>query len=134
MKRNTFDEMRDQTIASEKADRALMCRANGCPNRWSVETDGRFRLCSAHAWADQHRWPQITQEQLDAETERALRKANPPAPQPVDTAAVMRELRDFQCGQGDPKGWAKRLMQRHEDGEAIPARNLTLAREALGLS
>ena len=41
----------------------LMCRAEGCPNRWSVNAEGRHNLCSAHAWSSPHLWPMVTQEQ-----------------------------------------------------------------------
>jgi hypothetical protein len=74
------NQRRDQRIADDSiADRALLCIAGGCPNLWSVDA-GNGRLCSAHAWADPHHWPQITQEQLDAQADRALRNASPPAP------------------------------------------------------
>ncbi|OWQ92015.1 hypothetical protein CDN99_06565 [Roseateles aquatilis] len=56
---------RDATI-----DRSLMCRAVGCPLRWSVNGEGRVHLCSAHAWADPKDWPRITQhlqERTDAQ-------------------------------------------------------------------
>lgn len=93
------------------ADRALMCGAIGCPNRWSVDA-GNGRLCSAHAWVGQHLWPRITQEQQDAETERAWRNANrPPQAQENlrhDPARLVRAL--SRLGQAkDPTGWAKRL-------------------------
>lgn len=72
---------RDERIADEAvADRQLLCSAHGCPNRWSVDA-GNGRMCSAHAWAGRHLWPQITQEQQDAETERA-RAAFDPQPEP----------------------------------------------------
>ena len=70
MKRSAFDEKMDQRTADDAGTpQALMCHAHGCPNRWSVDA-GKGRCCSAHAWADQNRWPEITQQQWD-ETERA---------------------------------------------------------------
>jgi hypothetical protein len=40
-------------------DRGLMCRAHGCPMKWSVQT-GEVTACSYHAWEDPKSWPQIT--------------------------------------------------------------------------
>lgn len=45
----------------ERADAALMCRANGCRLRWTVQT-GDVTACSYHAWADPKDWPRITEE------------------------------------------------------------------------
>jgi len=39
-------------------DSKLMCSANACPNRWSVNM-GR-PLCSAHQWADPADWGKVT--------------------------------------------------------------------------
>jgi len=36
----------------------IMCQANDCPNRWTV--DKGQRLCSAHAWAEMRDWDKIT--------------------------------------------------------------------------
>lgn len=89
----------------------LMCQAHGCPNRWAVDA-GNGRLCSPHAWAARPLWPQITQEQVDAETERAFRNANRPLqpaehpkPDPQRLAAALAKLAQPK----DPIGWAKRL-------------------------
>lgn len=96
MARKAFDEARDQRIANDSAtDKSLMCCAMRCPNRWSVDA-GNGRCCSAHAWSDRHLWPQITQEQLDAETERAVYAAAPrPEAKPVDKRAATQALQQF---------------------------------------
>ena len=98
----------DQRIADEVAvDHALMCSASGCPNRWSVDA-GNGRACGAHAFASLHLWPQITAEQQDAETERALqaqlrRPAEPaPRPDPARLRAVLSRLRMGQAGGRTP--------------------------------
>ena len=116
---------RDERIADEAhADRSLLCGAHGCPNRWSVDA-GNGRLCSAHAWAGRHLWPQVTQEQQDAETERAWRNANR-SPQPEDhprhdPARLARALSKLSQAKG-PIGWAKRLRWcEQERGGRLPS-------------
>jgi hypothetical protein len=105
------------------AAQELMCAAQGCPNRWSVDA-GNGRLCSAHAWTDPRVWPQVTQEQLDALADRARRaQYKQPPPKPVSQAeklAALRELRDAVDAQ--PRGkadWARRIVQRSEAGERV---------------
>lgn len=116
---------RDERIAEEVgADRALMCGAIDCPNLWSVDA-GNGRLCSAHAWVGRHLWPQITQEQQDAETERAWRAANrsPQAEQHPrhDPARLARALSKLNQAK-DPIGWAKRLRWcEQERGGRLPS-------------
>jgi hypothetical protein len=134
VRRSTFDESRDYRIANESsADRALMCCANGCPNRWSVDA-GNGRSCSAHAWAGQHLWPRITQEQLDAETSRALRNAAPPAPIPVDMRRVRDALRRYQAAVSRPgmsRQWAHRLKDREARGDALTPTQREMWRAAI---
>ena len=48
----------------KRVEYSVMCRADGCPNRWTVNTEGACRLCRAHAWAPTNLWPLITNEQL----------------------------------------------------------------------
>ena len=76
MKRTTFDSSRDQRVADEHTvSSKLLCRADGCPNRWSIAEgqfgDGIQGLCSAHAHADHHDWPAVTQAEQDAAFERS---------------------------------------------------------------
>jgi len=40
---------------------SLMCRAHGCPLKWSVQT-GEVTACSYHAWSDPKEWPRITEQ------------------------------------------------------------------------
>lgn len=103
---------RDERIANDVgADAALLCGAHGCPNRWSVDA-GNGRLCSAHAWAGRHLWPQITQEAQDAETDRARAAFDAPPPadetprrDPARLGAALSRL----AQQKDGLAWAKRL-------------------------
>ena len=43
------------------AEQSLMCRAHGCPLKWSVQT-GDVTACSFHAWVDVGQWPRITED------------------------------------------------------------------------
>lgn len=45
----------------QQVEQSLMCRAHGCPLRWSVQT-GDVTACSYHAWADPKHWPRITED------------------------------------------------------------------------
>lgn len=116
---------REERIADETtADRALLCGAHGCPNRWAVDA-GNGRLCSAHAWVGQHLWPQVTQEQRDAETDRAWRYANR-SPQAVEhpryDPARLAKVLSMLSQAKDPLGWAKRLRWRErERGGRLPS-------------
>ena len=116
----------DQIAAdSVYVDRALMCSAAGCPNRWSVDAGGG-RLCSAHAWASHHEWPSITNEQLDAETQRAIDAQTPREaqrfvkPDPVKLSRYLAKLAaGIRDAQRDPRGWARALRERQEAGERL---------------
>lgn len=48
-----------RTEEPEREDKSLMCRAHGCPMRWSVSLN---MACSYHAWVDAKEWPRITDE------------------------------------------------------------------------
>lgn len=115
---------RDQRNAdAAHDDRALMCVAGGCPNLWSVDA-GDGRLCSAHAASENRHWPQITQEQLDALADRALRNASPPAPPPrPDVARLRSELgrlaQSMRERAQSPREWAHKLRDRNQCGERL---------------
>lgn len=134
---SSYREKRDQRIADDHTqDSALMCRANGCPNRWSVSA-GNGACCSWHAWADVRYWPQITQEQLDAAADRALRraaKANQPEPVP-DVRRLRAELAKLgnamRGSVQNPKRWAWLLKAREESGESLTDHQRKAWREAL---
>lgn len=123
MKRTAFDESRDQRIAEEATDPSLHCAARGCPNRWSVECQAG-RVCSAHAWVEKHHWPRVTQEQLDAQLDRA-RYADaarpPPQVRPLDLAdkrAILRRLPTV-CAAKRGREWAVALRERELRGERL---------------
>jgi hypothetical protein len=132
MKRTAFDQFDDKRVAEgANDDRALMCSAHQCPNRWSVD-NGSGRLCSAHAWSDRLEWPAITAQQHWQETERARKSTEPKPPAPkVDKAEVIRKLQAFAGGQTG-KAWAYALRDREQAGELLPKAHRDMWRAALG--
>lgn len=95
--------------------RELMCSAHGCPQRWSVD-GSKGRLCSFHAWVQPHEWPRITED---------LQRTGPWRLSTQEPINLKDEFR------GDPRGWAKRLINRHEAGEKLNQTALAMAKEAL---
>jgi hypothetical protein len=139
---------RDKAIANEveQGDKGytpdLMCTARGCPNRWSVDA-GKGRLCSAHHSVDDypHLWPQITQQELDLEIDRAQRPRPLPA-MPLtraDKTAILLRLQATintlrtPSQPRDHKRWARDLMRSEEDGERLTHAQRTMWRQALNL-
>lgn len=126
MSRMKFDDARDQRIATESgADLALMCRAPGCPNRWSVES-AQGRCCSAHAWASEAQWPQITAQQQDAETQRAWERQQPAQTERAvsltrqQKVALLQSVRGMCKGSNrGPREWAHELRRREQAGELL---------------
>lgn len=124
----------DQRMVDEAdAGRDLMCAATGCPHRWSVDA-GSGKLCSWHAWLPAHQWPQVTQERLDALAERAYaaQHKEPPAVRTMTRAEKLQTLRDLseataQAKHGGKKGWARKIIERHEEGECISPLVLRIA-------
>lgn len=114
----------------------LMCVANGCPNRWSVDA-GNGRLCSAHAWAEPHQWPEITQQQQWDETERARSNAAPTPthsmpPTRQDKVEILTRLRGlFARDDQRPRDWAYALKEREESGRRVTPAQREMWRAAL---
>lgn len=133
----TASRTRDQRIADEvlELDAALRCSAHGCPARWS--SDFGRKLCTAHAWADPHHWPAVTQEQIDAETERAIRLQYPATkpPRPPMTreqrVAIADRLRGA-TNAAPSKDWAYALRDREHRGELVSTAQRDAWRRALG--
>lgn len=120
-------------------NRGLDCIAAGCPNAWSVDA-GNGRLCSAHAWAEPHRWPEITQQQQWAETDRARMLGEPLQPaEPLskdEKLSILERLRAAvrswqQRGTKDPLRWARRLKAREEAGHRLTIAQRDMWRQAL---
>lgn len=99
MRRTAFDDRRDQEAADDHyiADR-LMCRAEGCPNRWSVAEgmigEGIRGLCSAHQWSDPMQWAAVTVEQQRRMMARGPARSHYTG---ADTLGCLR------CGGGTPR-------------------------------
>lgn len=132
MKRTAFDEHRDQKVAEDYGPRGchpdLMCAAHNCPNRWSVD-GGNGRLCSAHAWAERHEWPLISEQQQWDETERArmngIGRPRMHAPTQDEKVAILRGLAGamakMRLNHANPRAWVGRLQARAAAGEPMSA-------------
>lgn len=125
--------------AAEERSSPLMCAAHGCPNRWTVDAGGG-RLCSAHAWADPNRWPEITQAQQWDETERARLRGEPQPVQPSRRVSDPARLRVLLRRYADhvrvraqkPKRWAEKLQARAEaDPHSLSPVQAAMCRDAL---
>ena len=113
----------------------LKCRANDCPNNWSV---GTSNLCSAHAWVDALHWPRITQEQqrasLQRQNERRMAERVNTGPTSnltsMEKKRIMRSLLDLPSNP-DHRSWAKKLKAREQAGEQLSLVQQKFWREAL---
>lgn len=133
-------QRRDQKMADDAGeDRSLMCTAPGCPNLWSNDF-GKGRNCSAHGWSSRRYWPQITQEQIDAQTQRALVDAakigrpEKPALSKADKRALLSDMASlsFPSGEDDDKrAWARKLRARERRVDRMTAAQKSAWREAL---
>lgn len=131
MKRTAFDERRDQRIADESTvDRHLMCAADHCPRRWSVQRGGEKGLCSAHAWADPNKWPQVTQDLHDIDLHRARNFEQPPVKTGTREEALAA-LKKLRIGNPDMKAWARQLESRDMSGERLSPIQVKAYQEAL---
>ena len=130
----------DRRISDDDhAERALMCCAHGCPNRWSVDGPSG-RCCSAHAWAPTGHWPGITAQQNDAATHRAFAAAQMSASiddaghrtrpaSPTEREAISRALQGGARARGVQ--WAKRLLVREGRGDRLTLAQREMWRDAL---
>jgi len=132
-RRSAFDERRDQHTADDIGiEKHLMCRAKGCPNRWSTDIG---HVCSWHYRAAPHQWPQITQEQIDAEADRALAAAAGRAPvQPLSREQKTEILQKLLgIAKSTPsKQWAHVLKARELRGDRLSPAQREMWREAIG--
>ncbi len=129
---------RDRAIADDAgAEFALRCRAHGCPMLWSVNFG--TKLCSAHARCiSPTEWPRVTEQLLEAETERAYYGAPPAAPAPApltreEAVAQWAEVREGRLfARQAPKDWARRLKALEEGGRPLSAYQRAAWRAAFG--
>ncbi len=120
-----FKSFRNAPAKVDDDTSELMCIASGCPNRWSVDA-GSGKRCSAHAWAEPHEWPGITQQQQWNETERAQARSNRGAPPPArrmvlaDKLETIRRIKvAFEAMRSNPRAWVDRLRARKDSGERL---------------
>lgn len=137
MRRSSFDEHRDLSTANAVGnDKDLMCMAQGCPNRWTSDYQGK--LCRWHAEAEHHLWPQITEEMNWHVTERAQQRGMPAIEtEPLSfeqKKAILARLADLprHWAAIGPKAWAYRLRDREMAGEQLRSNQKTMWRAALG--
>lgn len=121
-------------IESEnEAERALMCAAHNCPNRWSVDA-GHGRLCSKHAWADPLDWGHITQQIHAGEFTKVRRHQDPPHRMTEqEKVATLLNLKDMIKKPIDFKAWAHKLKERESNGEQLTRLQRSMYRRALGI-
>ena len=119
----------DKAEQQEDSYSPLMCKAHGCPNRWSVDLGGGG-LCSRHAWVDASKWGQVTQEMASetsfgapAEMVRELSKS--------DKLEILRRLQNL--GRNPNRVWAEALREREQSGERLTPFQKSAWREALGV-
>lgn len=136
--RTRAQEAADQRTAQDAmAGRDLMCSAQNCPHKWSVDA-GSGRLCSFHAWSEPHLWPRITQERLDAMADRALRAQSEepkPAPRSMSKAEKIQTLRGLSEASAPKRGkreWAFRIVERAKSGERVSPLVLRIAQAVAG--
>ena len=101
----------------ESEEQSLQCSAHGCPMRWSVDGGNVTKLCSYHAWEPASKWPKITEDLRQYGAWELQKKRE------VDTSVYKY----------DPKGWAKRLKDRHEAGEKLSKFQIECYQAALKL-
>lgn len=128
--RNQFAQQKQE----EQDDRATMCRAHECPNRWSV-SEGY--LCGAHAWSPPEQWHDITNEQLRLFAARQGAEQQPRY-RPVSMmtegqrrAAIAKLSQIAKGTDRDHKAWAYRLRDRERNGEQLSAVQRQMWRDAL---
>ena len=129
------EHARDEKLAAEvNVDRAQMCPAAGCPNRWTVSGE-RGRACSAHYWSEPRDWPGITQRMQEAETERARRNAyaatRPPPPTLAQKLAALLAARACLSAERPRLAWAHQLRERHRGGARLTPEQIADYRRAL---
>lgn len=136
MKRAYSSRALDARTADDVATQTeLLCCAEGCPLRWSV--DFGARLCTMHAGADPFAWPGITQRVLDIEADRAFRnqEPKPQVPRRHFTLAAKRDvgqrLRKALRNRGG-RDWAERLRDLEERGQRLTDAQRAMWRAALG--
>lgn len=121
----------ERLIADVNGDSELMCGANSCPRRWSVDGP-QGRLCGAHAFAEPHQWPGITH---DLQRQWPVRSEPTPKPPRRYTLEERRAAIKGMAAiwtQKPGKCWAEKLQARERAGERLTAAQKDMWRQAIG--
>lgn len=109
---------------------SLMCKAHGCPNRWSVDKGGGG-LCSRHAWVDPSKWGEVTRE-MAAASSYGTPAFEIKAISDAEKDQIWRRLSEI-GSPNDPKLWARTLQEREKRGDRLSSFQRSAWREALGV-
>ena len=135
VKRSSFESFVDRKVADDfLSDSGLGCSAHGCPNRWSF--DAGTKLCTAHAAAQPHDWARVTAEQLDAQTQRAMRRPLQPTPiRPPTHAEKIDTLKNLaSVFKAKPaRGWIADLQAKKDAGQYLTHAQRTMLKDASGI-
>lgn len=127
-----FDSLRkkfEESNAPQEGDRSLMCKAHGCPNRWSVDLGGGG-MCSRHAWVDPSKWGQVTRE-MASEASLGYPGTEVRELTRNDKLEILRRLQNI--GRNPSRVWAEALREREQSGERLTPFQKSAWREALGV-
>lgn len=112
---------------TEEGRSSLMCKAHGCPNRWSVDLGGGG-LCSRHAWVDPSKWGQMTRE-MTSEASLGYPASTVREISENEKLEILRRLENL--GRNPNKVWAEALRERENSGERLTSYQRSAWREAL---
>lgn len=107
---------------------SLMCKAHGCPNRWSVDLGGGG-LCSRHAWVEPSKWGEVTRE-ISAHTSYGTPAQEIKSLTQNEKLEILRRLQDVT--RNPSRVWAEALRERENSGERLTQFQRSAWREALG--
>ena len=119
----------DKTEQQEDSYSPLMCKAYGCPNRWSVDF-GSGGMCSRHAWVEPTRWGQVTRE-MASEASLGYPAAEVKEYSQNEKVEILRRLQNL--GRNPSRVWAEALREREKSGERLTPFQKSAWREALGV-
>lgn len=125
----TFKKAETLAEDSSNAYQALMCKAHGCPNRWSVDLGGGG-MCSRHAWVDPSKWGQVTRE-MASEASLGYPAAEVRKVSESEKLEILRRLQNI--GRNPSRVWAEALREREQSGERLTPFQKSAWREALGV-
>lgn len=117
----------DNNGQQEDSRSSLMCKAHGCPNRWSVDLGGGG-LCSRHAWVDPSKWGQVTRE-MSSEASLGYPSEVVKELSQNEKLESLRRLQNI--GRNPGLVWAEALREREKSGERLTPFQRAAWKEAL---